>query len=439
MKNLYIKTYGCQMNVYDSSMIADVVTPLGFKEVKNPESADMIILNTCHIREKATEKVYSELGRINLMEKEQKRKIITVVAGCVAQAEGEEIFERAKNVDVVIGPQSIHTLPELLIKVQRKNGEEINLEFPEISKFDSLIDKNIERSANISSFLSVQEGCDKFCTYCVVPYTRGVEYSRSVSDIYREALSLVKNGAKEITLLGQNVNAYHGECDNEIWSLGKLMQHLTNVSGLERIRYTTSHPNDMHEELYLAHEARGKIMPYLHLPVQSGSDKILKRMNRKHNSFLYYEVISKVRESCPDIALSSDFIVGFPGETDEDFEQTLELVEEVKYSQAYSFKYSPRPGTPSAEYKNQVPDEIKNKRLQILQKLLRKQQLEYNQGFVGKTISVLFDRKNDKQAIGRSPYMQAVYVDDISLYGEIKNILITEGNQNSLKGILNEN
>ena len=438
MKNLYIKTYGCQMNVYDSIMIADIIKPLGFKEVNGPESADMIVLNTCHIREKATEKVYSELGRINVLEKKQKRKIITVVAGCVAQAEGEEIFKRAPNVDVVIGPQSIHSLPELLVKAQRRNGEAINLEFEEVAKFDYLVDKKIQRSASITSFLSVQEGCDKFCTYCVVPYTRGAEYSRSVSEVYREAISLVEKGAKEITLLGQNVNGYHGQHEEEIWSLGKLMKHLANIKGLERLRYTTSHPQDMHEELYEAHTSEDKVMPYMHLPVQSGSDKVLKRMNRKHSVSLYYEIIDKIRNKCPDVALSSDFIVGFPGESDNDFEQTIELVEKINYAQAYSFKYSPRPGTPSAEYLNQVPDEIKNKRLQHLQSILKKQQLAYNQKFIGKVLPVLFDRTNKTQSIGKSPYMQSVYVDDLNLHGQLRNVKIIDGTQNSLRGVINE-
>lgn len=426
------------MNIYDSTLIADIIKPLGFKEVYEAETADMIVLNTCHIREKATEKVYSELGRINLLQKQKQKKIITIVAGCVAQAEGDEIFRRAKNVDVVVGPQSIHTLPELIAKARRKHDDAINLEFPEISKFDSLIDQNISRSTQISSFLSIQEGCDKFCTYCVVPYTRGAEYSRSVSEIYREAMSLVANGAKEIVLLGQNVNAFHGTHGNEVWSLGKLMQHLTKIKGLERIRYTTSHPNDMHPELYQAHADGGKIMPYLHLPLQSGSDKILKKMNRKHTASLYYDTICKIRQAQPDIALSSDFIVGFPGETDQDFEDTLKMVKKIKYAQAYSFKYSARPGTPGAEYKNQVPDEIKDTRLQTLQSTLREEQLRYNQSFIGKVIKVLFDRKNKNQSIGRSPYMHPVYVDDLSLYGYIKDILITDGNQNSLKGILHE-
>ncbi len=434
MKNLYIKTYGCQMNVYDSIMIADVIKPLGFQEVNKPDSADVIVLNTCHIREKATEKVYSELGRINMIAKEQNRKIITVVAGCVAQAEGEEIFSRASNVDVVIGPQNIHTLPELLAKVKRKNSEVMNLDFSEISKFDVLVKKGVERSSRISSYLSVQEGCDKFCTYCVVPYTRGAEYSRSVGEIYVEALDLVNKGAKEIILLGQNVNAYNGRLDGEVWSLGRLMQRLAKIEGLERIRYTTSHPKDMHEELYEAHFAYGKIMPYMHLPVQSGSNRVLKRMNRKHDVTLYYDAIAKVRKFCPDIAFSSDFIVGFPGETEEDFKCTLDLVEKVKYAQAYSFKYSPRAGTPSAEYKDQVPEDVKNKRLQCLQSLLRKQQLEYNKSFIGKVIPVLFDRKNKRQIVGRSPYMQSVYVDDMSFYGKMKNVLITECYLNSLKG-----
>ncbi len=436
MKNLYIKTYGCQMNVYDSIMISDIIKPLGFQEVNEPENADMIVLNTCHIREKATEKVYSELGRINVLQKTQNRKIITVVAGCVAQAEGEEIFKRAPNVDVVIGPQSIHSLPELLVKAQRKSGDAINLEFEEVAKFDYLVEKKIERSANISSFLSVQEGCDKFCTYCVVPYTRGAEYSRSVSEIYREAISLVAKGVKEITLLGQNVNGYHGQHGDEIWSLGKLMQYLARIKGLERIRYTTSHPQDMHDELYDAHGTEEKVMPYLHLPVQSGSDRILKRMNRKHHVALYHETIDRIRKARPDIALSSDFIVGFPGETDKDFEETLALVEKVNYAQAYSFKYSPRPGTPSAEYHQQVSEEVKDKRLQHLQALLKKQQLAYNQQFVGKVMPILFDRTNKTQAVGKSPYMQSVYVDNPNLYGQLRQIKITAGYQNSLQGII---
>lgn len=438
MKNLYIKTYGCQMNVYDSLMIADIVKPLGFKEVNCPENADMIVLNTCHIREKATEKIYSELGRIKQIQQAQAREIIIVVAGCVAQAEGEEILKRASNVDIVIGPQSIHTLPELLAKAKRKNGENINLEFSEVAKFDYVTHNNIERTSNVSAFLSIQEGCDKFCTYCVVPYTRGAEYSRPVSEIYREALHLVEKGAKEITLLGQNVNAYHGQCDDVTWSLGQLMQHLSKINGLERIRYTTSHPQDMHEELYQAHVIRDKIMPYLHLPVQSGSDKILRRMNRKHDTNSYHQAINKIRKLCPDIALSSDFIVGFPGETDNDFTQTLELIQKVNYAQAYSFKYSPRPGTPGAEYKDQIPEEVKNQRLQELQLLLRQQQLKYNQSSVGKVVKVLFDRKNQNQSIGRSPYMQSVYVEDDNLHGQLKPVLIVEGYQNSLKGTIHE-
>ena len=436
MKNLYIKTYGCQMNVYDSIMMADIVKPLGFQEVKEPESADLMIFNTCHIREKATEKLYSELGRMKMLQKKQNRKITIVVAGCVAQAEGEEIFRRAKNVDVVVGPQSLHTLPELLSKVQRKDGEAINLDFPEISKFDSIVSKSIDQTANISSFLSVQEGCDKFCTYCVVPYTRGAEYSRTVKEIYLEAISLVAKGAKEIVLLGQNVNAYHGQFGDEIWSLGQLIQYLSGVEGLERIRYITSHPADMHGELYQVHASCSKVMPYFHLPVQSGSDKVLKRMNRKHTSALYYDIISKMKKICPNIALSSDFIVGFPGETDADFECTLDLVRKVEYAQAYSFKYSPRPGTPGAEYKDQICDEVKNERLQRLQSLLREQQLNYNKNFVGNVIKVLFDRKNENQAIGRSEYMQPVYVDNKNLYGETCDVLIVSGNQNSLQGVV---
>ncbi|MDX5495763.1 MAG: tRNA (N6-isopentenyl adenosine(37)-C2)-methylthiotransferase MiaB, partial [Wolbachia endosymbiont of Nomada marshamella] len=318
MKGLYIKTYGCQMNVYDSVLMENIIKPLGFNVVSDAEKADLVILNTCHIREKAAEKLYSELGKIHSSRKE----ITIVVAGCVAQAEGEEVFRRAPFVDIVVGPQSIATLPELIVKASRSKGHVINTDFPEVAKFDKLPDECYGNSQGSSAFLAIQEGCDKFCTFCVVPYTRGAEYSRPVNEIFREALKLVANGAKEINLLGQNVNAYHGKCEGEVWDLGKLVSHIAKIEKLERIRYTTSHPRDMHESLYLAHAEEPKLMPFIHLPVQSGSNKILHAMNRKHTAEEYLEIIDRFRKLKPEIEFSSDFIVGFPGETEKDFEET---------------------------------------------------------------------------------------------------------------------
>ncbi|MBN8530746.1 MAG: tRNA (N6-isopentenyl adenosine(37)-C2)-methylthiotransferase MiaB, partial [Alphaproteobacteria bacterium] len=368
-KKLHIKTYGCQMNVYDSARMADVMAPLGYKTTDSADDADLIILNTCHIREKASEKVYSELGRIRVAKKvreDSNNPILIAVAGCVAQAEGEEIMKRTPFVDIVVGPQSYHELPELVAKATRKAGGVVALDFPAVSKFDHLPEPSAPASG--SAFLSVQEGCDKFCTFCVVPYTRGAEYSRPVADIVREAESLVKRGVVEITLLGQNVNAYHGE--GEDGTLAKLIRRLAKIPGLKRIRYTTSHPRDMDADIIAAHGEVEQLMPYLHLPVQSGSDRILKAMNRKHTAKEYLAIIENLRAARPDLALSSDFIVGFPGETEEDFQATLGLVKQVGFASAFSFMYSPRPGTPAEGYGNQIDEEVKAERLHRLQTLL---------------------------------------------------------------------
>lgn len=440
-QKLYIKTYGCQMNVYDSNRMAGLLKPMGYEATDTPEDADMVILNTCHIREKAAEKMYSDIGRINKAHKKKKKKkeMIIAVAGCVGQAEGEEIFRRAPAVDIVVGPQSYQNLPDMIAHVKRKKQKAINLGFPEIPKFDLLSEESAE--PGVSAFLSVQEGCDKFCTFCVVPYTRGAEYSRAVSDVYREAQRLVVRGAKEINLLGQNVNAYHGEAiDGKVWNLGQLISHVATVKGLERIHYTTSHPRDMHEDLYKAHANEEKLMPFLHLPVQSGSNAILKSMNRKHTREEYFDIIDRLREGRPSIAVSSDFIVGFPGETEEDFEDTLDLVRRVNYAQCYSFKYSPRPGTPGATMEDHVPEDIKVERLIRLQALLNEQQLAFNESFIGKKMPILFNRRGKKegQLAGRTPYMQSVYVKDIpdEYLDTITEIEVTGAFPNSLSGKL---
>jgi len=431
-KKLYIKTMGCQMNVYDSQKMIDILSSLGYKTVAEPNNADLMILNTCHIREKATEKVFSDLGRLRI-HKEQRakngKKTLIGVAGCVAQAEGDIITERAKYVDMVFGPQTYHLLPEMLLKA---NGNErvINTEFPEESKFDSLPKSTLKDSP--SAYLSVQEGCDKFCTYCVVPYTRGSEFSRPKAMVINEARQLVDNGVKEITLLGQNVNAYNGGA-----TLAELIDDIAQINGLERIRYTTSHPNDMQDDLIYAHRDIKKLMPYLHLPLQSGSNHILELMNRKHTVEKYIEVLDKVKAARPDIALSSDFIVGFPGETDADHQATLDVIKQIDYSACYSFKYSPRPGTPGATMSNMVAEHVKKSRLEELQKLLFEKQLKFNQSFIGKTLPILFDRKgqNKGQLLGRTPYMQSIYVDaPMRLFGEILNVKIDKANQNSLSG-----
>ncbi len=444
-KKLFIKTWGCQMNVYDSNRMADVLAPLGYKTVDAPDDADMVILNTCHIREKATDKVFSELGRLREHQdrkKENGGKMIMAVAGCVAQAEGAFIAERAPYVDMIFGPQTYHELPEMVAKATGAYGKNriINTDFPAESKFDFLPEEY--QNAGPSAFLSIQEGCDKFCTFCVVPYTRGSEYSRDVNKILSEAKRLVESGSKEITLLGQNVNAFHGEGpEGKVWGLGRLIKTLAEMDGLERIRYTTSHPRDMDDELIETHGSVHKLMPFLHLPVQSGSDKILEAMNRKHTSDDYRRIIDRLRQARPDIAFSSDFIIGFPGETEEDHEATMRLVRDVGFASCYSFTYSARPGTPAANMKNLVHSKIANERLQKLQALILEQQIAFNKNSVGLTLPVLLDRKGKRagQLQGRSPYNQSVYVTaNERLMGEIVEIDIQEGFDQSLTGSIKQ-
>lgn len=441
-KKLYIRTWGCQMNVYDSRRMSDVLASLGYKEIDTPEGADMIILNTCHIREKATEKVFSELGRLKEHKQDKEKnsddKMVIAVAGCVAQAEGDFIMERAPYVDMVFGPQTYHELPEMVAKATNAYGPQrvINTEFPVESKFDRLPEEH--ETTGPTSFLSIQEGCDKFCTFCVVPYTRGSEYSRSVQDVITEAKRLRDQGVVELTLLGQNVNAYHGlDKDGKTSNLGALIAEVAEIEGIERIRYTTSHPRDMDMDLIHAHRDVAKLMPYLHLPIQSGSDKILKAMNRKHTGDLYRDIIADLRKVRPDIAMSSDFIVGFPGETDQDFEDTMQMVRDIFYQSAYSFKYSPRPGTPGANMQNQIHEKVKAQRLAQLQELLNEQQYEFNKRCVGQELPVLFDRKNPKtgQMQGKTPYNQTMNVDaPEKINGKILNIMVKKAHPNSLSG-----
>jgi tRNA-2-methylthio-N6-dimethylallyladenosine synthase len=438
-KKVLIKTWGCQMNVYDSARMADVLAPLGYGPTETADDADMVILNTCHIREKASEKVFSDLGRLKpLKEQKAKRgdKMIIAVAGCVAQAEGEEIVARAPFVDLVFGPQAYHTLPEMVAKAARAGGAVLNTDFPAESKFDSL--PQDQGAQGVSAFLAVQEGCDKFCTFCVVPYTRGAEYSRPAAQILTEARLMVAQGTKEINLLGQNVNAFHGEGpDGKTWGLARLLDALAEIDGLERLRYTTSHPRDMEDDLIAAHGRIDKLMPFLHLPIQAGSDRVLQAMNRKHTADDYRRLVDKLRAARPDLAVSGDFIVGYPGESDADFVDTLRLVQDVNYAQAYSFKYSPRPGTPAATEGLQVPEDVKSARLSALQQLLEAQQQAFNQGFVGKTVPVLFDRrgKRDGQLLGRSPHMQSVHaVADDRLMGQIVDARIAAAHANSMGG-----
>jgi len=431
------------MNVYDSARMADILSPLGYSMTAEPEGADMAILNTCHIREKASEKTFSELGRLRNMRKSKQASedgdMIIAVAGCVAQAEGEEIMKRAPYVDMVFGPQSYHKLPEMLAEATRGAGQILDTDFPVEPKFDSLPDEAIDTS--LSAFLTVQEGCDKFCAFCVVPYTRGAEFSRPVNSILAEAKRMIAGGTREITLLGQNVNAYHGEGpDGRAYSLAELIQELASLEGLQRLRYTTSHPLEMTEDLCRVHRDVEILMPYLHLPVQAGSDRILEAMNRRHTADEYRRIIDKLRGYRPDLALSGDFIVGFPGETDAEFEDTMQLVRDVNYAQAYSFKYSPRPGTPAAALDGQMVEEkIKSERLAALQALLNEQQLAFNRSFEGKEIPVLLERegKREGQLIGRSPYMQSVFVQSPPhRIGRIATVVVEEGNANSLRGKL---
>ncbi|GAK34753.1 (Dimethylallyl)adenosine tRNA methylthiotransferase MiaB [alpha proteobacterium Q-1] len=419
-RTVYIKTYGCQMNVYDSQRMADALASRHFVPVDQPDEADLVILNTCHIREKAAEKVFSEVGRLKRLKIERTRAgkgMYIAIAGCVAQAEGAEIIRRAPAVDMVFGPQTYHRLPDMISRAdeQRARGQTVRVldtDFPAEDKFDHLPGKSGHKGP--TAFLTVQEGCDKFCTFCVVPYTRGSEVSRPVQAIIDEARRLVDGGAREITLLGQNVNAYHGlKVDGRSESLAGLLAALNEIDGLARLRYTTSHPRDMSDDLIAAHASLDVLMPYLHLPVQSGSDRILKAMNRQHRAEDYLAIIEKLRAARPDIALSGDFIVGFPGETDADFAATLDLVRRVSYAQAYSFKYSPRPGTPASIIEDQVDEEVKIERLAALQALLNEQQLAFNQKSVGQTMAVLLERpgKMPGQLLGRSPYNQSVHVD----------------------------
>ena len=455
MKKLYLKTYGCQMNVYDSDRMQDIMEAIGYESVDTPDDADMVLINTCHIREKASEKLFSDLGRIRphkLKKSEKGEQMIVCVAGCVAQAEGEEIFRRSQVVDIIVGPESYQTLPDLVGKVLRDKKKQINLDFTPNEKFDMLKElaeankekkkrENLKNAStpylgeatdgaamgnhtlmNASAFVTVQEGCDKFCTFCVVPYTRGAEYSRKVSQIVDDAKGLVDQGVKEIYLLGQNVNAYHGlDEEGNASNLAKLIGEINKIPGVERIRYTTSHPRDMSDELIEAHANFDKLMPFLHLPVQSGSNNILKTMNRKHTRQDYIRAIEKLREINPKMGLSSDFIVGFPGETDQDFEDTMDLVRQIGFTQCYSFKYSPRPGTTAADVKTQVPEEVMVERLNRLQALLTEQQTAFNKGFENDVMPVLFERELSKnknksdsgkaQLWGKSPWLQSVIVD----------------------------
>ncbi|MEE8516384.1 MAG: tRNA (N6-isopentenyl adenosine(37)-C2)-methylthiotransferase MiaB [Alphaproteobacteria bacterium] len=448
-KKLFIKTYGCQMNAYDSGRMADVLAPHGYGVVARPEGADLVILNTCHIREKAAEKIYSELGRLAPLKSARTKdggQMIIAVAGCVAQAEGAEIARRAPYVDIVLGPQTYHRLGEMVARAGRAapgDAPVVDTEFPAESKFDHLPEAALPQG--VTAYLSVQEGCDKFCTFCVVPYTRGAEYSRPAAAVLAEARRLVAEGAREIMLLGQNVNAYHGAHGGGELGLGGLIRELAAIEDLKRIRYTTSHPRDVDDELIAAHGEVPELMPYLHLPVQSGSDRVLAAMNRRYGRDDYRRVVDKLRRARPDLALASDFIVGFPGETDADFAATLGLVEDIGFAQAYSFKFSPRPGTPAAGMTEQVPDAVKTERLAHLQQLLDHQQRAFNRRAVGTTMAVLFDRqgKRPDQLAGRSPYMQAVILDaaatdaaEASVSGTVAQVQIIKAHTNSLKAVL---
>lgn len=436
-RKLHVVTHGCQMNVYDSARMADILRPLGYTTVDAPEGAHMVIMNTCHIRERAEEKVFSALGRLRVMKEEQGGNMMIAVTGCVAQAEGEVLAKRAPFVDLVVGPQSYHRLPELIAQAHRKQGVVIDTEFPAEQKFDFLPDAAAPQG--VVSYLSIQEGCDKFCSFCVVPYTRGAESSRPAASVLAEARRMAALGAKEIALLGQNVNAYHGEGpDGSTWDLTRLLAEMAEIEGVERLRYTTSHPNDMSDALILAHRDNPKLMPFLHLPVQSGSDKILKAMNRKHDADHFRRIVDKLRNARPDIAFSSDFITGHPGETEADFQDTMRLVRETGFALAYSFNYSPRPGTPAAALP-QVPDDVKNARLYELQAELRRQQDAFNASTVGLTTPVLFTGRGryEGQIAGRSLWLQPVVVEHgAELTGQVRQVQITRTNTNSIVGVL---
>ena len=443
-RKVHVKSFGCQMNVYDSHRMADTLASEGYNETASPEDADLVILNTCHIREKAAEKVYSEIGRIREMKEvaaRDGRRMLIAVAGCVAQAEGREIIRRAGAVDLVVGSQNYHRLPEMVARAQR--GEKvIDTDFPVEDKFEALAAPKRDAIAKrgISAFVTVQEGCDKFCTFCVVPYTRGAEVSRPVEKIVAEVERLADGGVREVTLIGQNVNAYHGpEPEGAASSLGRLLRRLAEVRGILRLRYTTSHPRDMDDDLVAAHRELPKLMPSVHLPVQSGSDRILAAMNRKHTRKDYLDVIARLRASRTDLAFTSDFIVGFPGETESDFRNTLALVDEVGYAGAFSFIYSPRPGTPAAEMEEQLPADVKSERLQRLQSAITRNQRRFNAGFAGRTVDVLLEKpgKLPGQLVGRSPYLQAVQVmAPVDSIGSVHRVTIDEVGSNSLFGSL---
>ena len=440
-KRLHVITWGCQMNVYDSGRMADVLAPLGYVPTATPDDADMVILNTCHIRDRAAEKVFSELGRLRVIKQARAQAgqgTILAVAGCVAQAEGKELLARAPFVDIVLGPQTYHRLPEMVARASRAAGHVIDTDFPAEAKFDHLPDTTAPQG--VTAFLTVQEGCDKFCSFCVVPYTRGAESSRPALAVLHEARQLVRLGARELTLLGQNVNAWHGDApEGGTWTFGRLVRALADIPGLTRIRYTTSHPRDMADDLILAHRDVPELMPFLHLPVQSGSDRVLAAMNRKHTRDDYLRLVDRLRDARPDLAMASDFIVGHPGETDADAEATLDLIRRVGFAQAYSFAYSPRPGTPAAGAPGQVPAAVKDARLQALQALLRDQAAAFNKAAEGKTLPVLFTGlgRRPGQLSGRSPFLQPVHVDaSPALIGQVVPVTIMHGSPTSLSGTL---
>jgi tRNA-2-methylthio-N6-dimethylallyladenosine synthase len=442
-KKLHIKTFGCQMNAYDSERMAEALAPAGFQLTDELGEADLVILNTCHIREKAAEKVYSELGRVRLIKAGREasgRNTMVAVAGCVAQAEGAEIIARAPAVDIVVGPQSYHRLAQLVTDAASTGSRSVETEFPAEDKFAEL-PQRLASKRQVSAFVTVQEGCDKFCTFCVVPYTRGAEYSRSADEIIAEVERLAVRGVREVTLLGQNVNAYHGTGpDGASWSLARLLRRLAEIPAIERLRFTTSHPHDIDDDLIALFGDEKKLMPYLHLPFQAGSDRILQAMNRKHTAEDYEALIAKIRAARPDIALSTDIIVGFPGETDTDFKATLALASRVGFAQAFSFKYSARPGTPAASLEHQVPDPVKKARLAALQDLLEESRHRFDRHTVGRRLPVLFEGKGRKpgQITGRSPYLQAVYAEGPeTLIGDIAEVDISAAGPNSLTGVIN--
>jgi tRNA-2-methylthio-N6-dimethylallyladenosine synthase len=440
-RKVHIRTFGCQMNVYDSERIAELLSPLGFAETADAEDADVVVLNTCHIREKAAEKVYSDLGRLRELKERRRaagRDTVVAVAGCVAQAEGEEIVRREPGVDVVVGPQSYHELGNLLARARAERRPVVDTAFPEADKFAAL-PARAAAAGPPTAFLTVQEGCDKFCTFCVVPYTRGAEYSRAVAEVEAEARRLAGRGVREITLLGQNVNAYHGlGPDGRAWSLAELIARLARIDGIERLRYTTSHPRDLGDDLIAAHRDQPKLMPYLHLPFQAGSDRVLAAMNRKHTRADYLALVARIRAARPDIALSTDVIVGFPGETEEELADTLAVLDEVAFAQAYAFKYSPRPGTPASGLE-QIPEEVKDSRLQRVLAAVERSQTAFNSSCVGAMLPVLLERpgRHPGQLVGRSPYMQSVHVTaEPSLCGHVVEVEIAAAGANSLSGRL---